>query len=93
MPLYRRIPKRGFTNPFQKKYLVLNVRDLNQFRAGSEVSPAVLIERGLVKTVRDGLRILGEGELKKRLNVRAHHFSRTAKEKIEAAGGSIEVLR
>jgi large subunit ribosomal protein L15 len=92
MPLYRRIPKRGFTNKFRKKCVVLNVRDLNQFRAGSEVSPETLVRRGLVKTVKDGLRILGEGELTKRLTVRAHHFSSSAKEKIEAAGGSVEVL-
>jgi large subunit ribosomal protein L15 len=92
MPLYRRIPKRGFTNQFKKQYVVLNVRELNQFRAGSEVSPEKLIESGMVKTVKDGLRILGEGELTKRLKVRAHHFSKSAKEKIEAAGGTAEVL-
>jgi large subunit ribosomal protein L15 len=92
MPLYRRIPKRGFTNKFQKKYVVLNVRDLNQFRAGSEVSPEKLIEKGLVKNVKDGLRVLGDGDLTKKLKVRAHHFSKSAREKIEAAGGSAEVL-
>jgi len=92
MPLYRRIPKRGFTNKFQKKYVVLNVRDLNQFRAGTEVSPEKLIESGIVKNVKDGLRVLGDGELTKKLKVRAHHFSKSAKEKIEAAGGSAEVL-
>jgi len=92
MPLYRRIPKRGFTNQFKKQYVVLNVRELNQFRAGSEVSPEKLIESGMVKTVKDGLRILGEGELTKKLKVRAHHFSKAAKEKIEAAGGTTEVL-
>lgn len=92
MPLYRRIPKRGFTNKFQKQYVVLNVRDLNQFRAGSEVSPEKLIENGLVKNIKDGLRVLGEGELTKKLKVKAHHFSKSAIEKIEAAGGSAEVL-
>jgi len=92
MPLYRRIPKRGFTNKFQKKYVVVNVRDLNQFRAGSEVSPEKLKESGLVKNIKDGLRVLGEGELTKKLKVKAHHFSKSAKEKIEAAGGSAEVL-
>jgi large subunit ribosomal protein L15 len=71
---------------------VLNVRDLNQFRAGTEVSPETLIKQGLVKSVKDGLRVLGEGELKKKLKVKAHHFSKSAKEKIEAAGGSAEVL-
>lgn len=92
MPLYRRLPKRGFTNKFQKVYFVLNVRDLNQFEDGSEVSPEILIEKGLVKNLRDGLRILGEGEITKKLTVRAHHFSSSAQEKIVAAGGSVEVL-
>jgi len=92
MPLYRRIPKRGFTNKFKKHCVVVNVGDLNQFRAGSEVSPEKLIERGLVKNIKDGLRVLGDGELTKKLKVKAHHFSKTAKEKIEKAGGSTEVL-
>lgn len=92
MPLYRRIPKRGFTNKFSKEFVVLNVRDLNRFEEGSEVSPALLIEQGLVKNIRDGLRILGEGTVEKKLTVRAHHFSSSAKEKIEAAGGTVEVL-
>ncbi len=92
MPLYRRIPKRGFHNKFRKHYVVLNVRDLNQFEDGGEVSPQVLVEKGLVKHIRDGLRILGEGEIERKLTVRAHHFSGAAKGKIEAAGGTIEVL-
>ncbi len=92
MPLYRRLPKRGFNNKFRKDWIVLNVRDLNQFDDGTEVSPQLLIESGLVKHSRDGLRILGEGEVEKKLTVRAHHFSASAKAKIEAAGGSVEVL-
>jgi large subunit ribosomal protein L15 len=92
MPLYRRIPKRGFHNKFSKKYVVLNVRDLNQFRAGTEISPDYLIEKKIVKTIHDGLRILGEGDLKKRLRIRAHHISSSARKKIEDAGGSVEVL-
>jgi large subunit ribosomal protein L15 len=92
MPLYRRLPKRGFTNKFQKKFLVLNVRDLDQFEDGTEITPELLVEMKLVKNIRDGLRILGEGELQKKLTVKAHHFSASAKEKIEAAGGSVEVL-
>ncbi len=92
MPLYRRIPKRGFTNKFRKEFVVLNVRDLNRFDEGSEVSPDLLIEQGFVKNIRDGLRILGEGTIEKKLTVRAHHFSSSAKEKIEAAGGTVEVL-
>jgi len=92
MPLYRRIPKRGFNNKFRKVFVVLNVRDLNRFDEGSEVSPASLIAQGFVKNMRDGLRILGEGAIEKKLTVRAHHFSSSAKEKIEAAGGTVEVL-
>jgi large subunit ribosomal protein L15 len=92
MPLYRRLPKRGFTNKFRKNYVVLNVRDLNRFEDGAEVSPGILIESGIVKNMRDGLRILGEGDLTKKLTVRAHHFTGSAKAKIEAAGGSAEVL-
>jgi large subunit ribosomal protein L15 len=92
MPLYRRLPKRGFTNTFRKEYIVLNVRDLNAFDEGAEVSPQTLIESGYVKNMRDGLRILGEGDLTRKLTVRAHHFTGSAKAKIEAAGGSAEVL-
>ena len=92
MPLYRRLPKRGFTNKFRKNYVVLNVRDLNRFEDGTEVTPGVLIESGIVKNMKDGLRILGEGDLTKKLTVRAHHFTGSAKVKIEAAGGSAEVL-
>lgn len=92
MPLYRRLPKRGFTNIFQKKFVVLNVRDLQDFDEGTTVSPELLLEKGVVKKMRDGLRILGEGELTKKLTVRAHHFSKTASEKITQAGGSVEVI-
>ncbi|MDX1683329.1 MAG: 50S ribosomal protein L15 [Phycisphaeraceae bacterium] len=92
MPLYRRIPKRGFTNKFAKKYVVLNVRDLNRFEEGETISPETLLEKGYVKKMNDGLRVLGEGELKIKLTVKAHHFSAAAKEKIEKAGGTVEVL-
>ncbi|HLV01503.1 MAG TPA: 50S ribosomal protein L15 [Acidobacteriota bacterium] len=92
MPLYRRIPKRGFTNIFAKKFIVMNVRDLNRFEDGAVVSPELLIEQKIVKSVKDGLRILGEGELEKKLTVRAHHFSESARRKIEDAGGTVEVL-
>lgn len=92
MPLYRRIPKRGFTNQFSKKYVVLNVRDLNQFEEGETVSPELLKEKGYVKKIKDGLRVLGEGQLEKKLTVKAHHFSASAREKIEKAGGTVEVL-
>ena len=90
MPLYRRLPKRGFTNIFAKRYVVLNVRDLNQFEEGVDVSAEMLKETGYVKKTHDGLRILGEGDLKKKLTVKARHFSESARRKIEAAGGTAE---
>ncbi len=92
MPLYRRLPKRGFTNVFAKRWVVLNVRDLNRFEEGSTVSPEFLVGSGYVKNLRDGVRVLGQGELEKKLTVKAHHFSESARKKIEAAGGSVEVL-
>ncbi|HSR70486.1 MAG TPA: 50S ribosomal protein L15 [Acidobacteriota bacterium] len=93
MPLYRRLPKRGFTNIFAKKWAVLNVSDLEErFQDGEEVSPEVLKERRIVRKLGDGLRILGNGELSKKLTVKAHHFSAAAREKIEKAGGTVEEL-
>ena len=92
MPLHRRIPKRGFTNKFAKQYAVLNVRDLNGFEEGATVTPESLAEQGLVKRGIDGVRVLGEGELTRKLTVRAHHFSESAKTKIEKAGGAVEVV-
>ncbi len=93
MPLFRRIPKRGFTNAaFAKQYLVVNVGDLERFDDGATVDPAVLKQTGLAKGPADGVRILGTGELTKRLVVRAHHFSKSAAEKITAKGGTAEVI-
>lgn len=92
MPLYRRIPKRGFTNIWATKYTVLNVDDLNRFDAGTVVTPALLEEAGLVKQVKDGIKILGNGTLEKNISVQAHKFSKTAIEKIESAGGKAEVI-
>lgn len=92
MPLYRRLPKRGFTNIFAKRFVVLNVRDLNRFEDGTEVSAQSLMEVGYMKRAHDGLRILGQGELKKKLTVRAVHFSGSARAKIEAAGGKAEIV-
>ena len=92
MPLYRRIPKRGFTNIFGTTYTTLNVEDLNRFEEGTEVTPAMLVELGVLKQVKGGVKILGDGELKKSLTVKAHKFSKTAVEKIEAAGGKAEVI-
>ena len=92
MPLYRRLPKRGFTNIFAKRFIVLNVRDLNRFENGTEVAAQALMEVGYMKRAHDGLRILGQGELKKKLTVRAVHFSESARAKIEAAGGKAEIV-
>ena len=92
MPLYRRIPKRGFTNIWATEYTVLNVDDLNRFDAGTVVTPALLKEVGLVKQVKDGIKILGDGTLEKNITVQAHKFSKTAIEKIESAGGKAEVI-
>ncbi|EKP94866.1 50S ribosomal protein L15 [Thermaerobacter subterraneus] len=93
MPLQRRIPKRGFTNaPFKKEYAVVNVETLNRFEPGTEVTPELLQERGIVKDARDGIKILGDGELKVALTVRAHKFSASARAKIEQAGGRAEVI-
>jgi len=93
MPLYRRIPKRGFNNKlFAKVYAEVNVSDLNVFEDGAVITPEVLIEKGLVKKVVDGVAILGNGELNKKLTVKAARFTKTASAKIEAAGGKAEVI-
>jgi large subunit ribosomal protein L15 len=92
MPLYRRLPKRGFTNIFRKEFAVVNLADLAKFEAGAEISPEILKEKGIVKDLRNGVKVLGSGELTGPLKVRAHRFSRSAAEKIEKAGGSVEVI-
>ncbi len=92
MPLYRRLPKRGFTNIFAADYAQVNVEQLNRFENGDVVDPVSLIEKGILKNVRDGIRILGNGELSKSVTVKAHGFTQTAREKIEAAGGKVEVI-
>ncbi len=92
MPLHRRLPKRGFTNIFRKRYAVVNLSDLEKFTPEEKVTPELLMQRGVVRELRDGLRVLGDGELKAPLQVAAHHFSKSAREKIEKAGGKAEVL-
>lgn len=92
MPLYRRLPKIGFTNIFRKEYAVVNLSDLERFDNGTVVNIEVLKEAGLVKAMLDGVKILGNGELTKNLTVQAHKFSKTAAEKIAAAGGKVEVI-
>ena len=91
-PLYLRLPKRGFYNKFGKDYVEINVSVLIRFVYGTVVEPVMLIEEGIVMNVRDGIRILGNGELTKKLTVQAMGFSKSAEEKIIAAGGKIEVI-
>ncbi|MBS9339050.1 50S ribosomal protein L15 [Fructobacillus sp. M2-14] len=92
MPLYRRIPKRGFTNISRKEFAVVNLDKLNVFDNGTEVTPALLIESGLVKNQKDGVKILANGQLDKKLTVKAHKFSAAAAKAIEQAGGNTEVI-
>ncbi|WP_427340476.1 50S ribosomal protein L15 [Caloranaerobacter sp. DY30410] len=92
MPLYRRLPKRGFTNRFAKEYVIVNVETLNRFEDNTEVTPELLLETGIIKKVMDGVKILGDGELNKKLTVKAHKFSKSAIEKIEGVGGKVEVI-
>ncbi|MDF7627451.1 50S ribosomal protein L15 [Lactobacillaceae bacterium L1_55_11] len=92
MPLYRRIPKRGFTNISRKEFAIVNVEKLNDFDDGTEVTPTLLVENGLVKNEKSGIKILGEGKLEKKLTVKANKFSAAAAAAIEQAGGSTEVI-
>jgi large subunit ribosomal protein L15 len=92
MPLHRRVPKRGFHNPFRKEYAEVNLGRLEVFEAGSIVTPEVLQKRGLVRKALDGVKILAKGDLTKALTVRAHKFSAKAQERIAGLGGKAEVL-
>ncbi|MCK9217360.1 MAG: 50S ribosomal protein L15 [Firmicutes bacterium] len=92
MPLYRRIPKYGFTNIFRKEYAIVNISDLDIFEDGTEVTPELLIEAGLVKDTKSGIKILGKGDITKQLTVKAHKFSKTAADRITASGGKVEVI-
>lgn len=92
MPLVRRLPKRGFKNIFKKDIMIVNVEDLNVFESGEEVTPESLKEKGLIKSFGDGVKVLGRGELEKQLTVKVNAFSKSAVEKIEAAGGKVEVV-
>jgi large subunit ribosomal protein L15 len=91
-PLFRRLPKRGFTNINRKDYAIVNLDVLNQFEEGTEVTPELLIETGVVKNEKAGIKILAKGNVEKKLTVKAHKFSSTAKEAIEAVGGTTEVI-
>ena len=92
MPLYRRLPKRGFKNRNSKEIVAINISELERFRSGSTVTIEKMVESGLIKNTRDGVKILGNGEFTKKLNVKANAFSAAAKEKIEALGGTVEVI-
>ena len=92
MPLYRRLPKRGFTNIFRKEFATVNLEALNRFEDGTEVTPETLYGERVAKRAKDGVKILGGGELTKKLTVRAQAFTQSAREKIEAAGGKAEVI-
>ncbi len=92
MPLSRRVPKRGFRNVFRTKYAIINLEQLNRFNDGETVTPEKLIQDGMIKNIINGLKILSKGEINKKITVRAHKFSKKAINKIESAGGKIEVI-
>lgn len=92
MPLHRRLPKRGFTNIFKKEIAIINISDLQRFEAGSIVDEAAMVGAGLVKGPRDGIKLLGQGEITAALTIKINAVSQSAREKIEAAGGTIEVI-
>ncbi|MEJ2102289.1 MAG: 50S ribosomal protein L15 [Desulfobacterales bacterium] len=92
MPIQRRLPKHGFTNVFKKRIAIINIRDLSTFKSGSLVDETAVIKAGLIKGKRDGIKLLGIGQINVALNVRLNHVSKSAREKITAAGGSVEVI-
>ena len=92
MPLQRRVPKRGFTNIFKKRYALLNTGDLQSFPAGSEVGPEQLVQQGLVKKIQDGIKLLAKGEITQPLTIQVHKASAAAISKVEAAGGRVDLI-
>jgi large subunit ribosomal protein L15 len=92
MPLQRRLPKRGFTNQFKKEFAVINVDDLNRFPADTILEPTVFVKAGLVKKMRDGIKLLGKGEVTHPVNLKIHRASKSAVEKVAAAGGKVELI-
>ncbi|BBN97433.1 50S ribosomal protein L15 [Sporolactobacillus terrae] len=92
MPLLQKLPKKGFKNPTRKIYAIVNVEKLNQFENGTEITPELLLQKRVIRKLNDGIKVLGEGKLESKLTVKAHKFSASAKEAIEAAGGNIEVI-
>ncbi|MDA2185772.1 50S ribosomal protein L15 [Bacillus cereus] len=91
-PLFRRLPKRGFTNINRKEFAIVNLSTLNRFEDGTEVTPELLLETGVISKLNDGVKVLASGAVEKKLTVKAHKFSSSAKKAIEAAGGSVEVI-
>lgn len=92
MPLHRRLPKRGFSNyPFKKEYAIVNIERLNKIES-EEITPELLLKEGIISNLKDGLKVLGNGEIKRAITIRAHAFSKSAIKKIEAAGGKAEVI-
>lgn len=93
MPLHRRLPKRGFKNePFKKVYAIINLKGLDKVKDVDVITPDILMERGIIKNLKDGLKVLGDGEIDRPITIKAHAFSETARKKIEQAGGKIEVI-
>jgi len=92
MPLIQRLPKRGFKNPTRKEYAIVNVETLNRFAEGTEVTPELLLAERVIRKLNDGVKILGNGKLERKLTVKAHKFSDSAKQAIESAGGTAEVI-
>ena len=92
MPIHRRLPKRGFTNIFKKQIAVINVRDLNRFESGSDIDEVALVKQGLVKGRYDAIKLLGQGEIDRPVQIKVHAVSKSAQAKITAAGGTVEVI-
>jgi large subunit ribosomal protein L15 len=92
MPLHRRLPKRGFTNIFSKEYAEVNVSELEIFENDTVVTPEVLLEKRIIRNIMDGVKVLGNGDIAKKITVKAHKFTKSAAQKIEAAGGKVEVI-
>ena len=92
LPLFQRLPKRGFTNINRKEYAIVNLCDLNKFEAGTNVTPELLLETRTIGALKSGVKVLGQGKLEKKLNVKAHKFSKSASEEIAKAGGTVEVI-
>nr|MDJ0811867.1 50S ribosomal protein L15 [Desulfobacterales bacterium] len=92
MPIHRRLPKRGFTNIFKKQFAVINVKDLKRFEGGSQIDEVALVKQGLVKGRYDGIKLLGQGEIDRPVQIKVHAVSKSAQAKIAAAGGTVEVI-